>query len=54
MTQVQWEYMVLKNVDTNQETLNNLGTEGWELVGSFLEDGKLSTGAKFYFKRPKL
>ena len=50
-----WEYkVVLSNVGPpaqNEETLNKPGAEGWELVGS--EPIKDSSGAYFYFKRPK-
>lgn len=41
-----WEYK--KIVDCSEETLNKLGAEGWELVGT------LSVGNCYLiFKRPK-
>jgi hypothetical protein len=41
----QWEYLVLSGPNVNEEELNRLGEEGWELVAA----GTFSV----YLKRPK-
>lgn len=39
----QWEY---KYVDTDENTLNQVGEKGWEVIGQ-------PTGSKLLVKRPK-
>jgi hypothetical protein len=50
-----WEYKIIFDANANNEKkLNELGTQGWELVGirATVFDGQ-TTGAHYYFKRAK-
>ncbi len=50
-----WEYKIIFDANANNEKkLNELGTQGWELVGirTTVFDGQ-TTGAHYYFKRVK-
>lgn len=49
-----WEYkLFIRDLETDnapdEDELNPLGAQGWELVGMFLHTGMLY----FYFRRPK-
>lgn len=54
---VLWEYKVLEPPAALllEETLNNLGAEGWELVEiDATPTGKIAKGQLYVFKRPKV
>ncbi len=57
---MQWEYRIVsvkdaRKTDKNNEDLNALGAQGWELVSIEREtqEGTSFPGATFYFKRQK-
>jgi hypothetical protein len=48
-----WHYLyhwIAKNSDVQHE-LNNLGKEGWELIGIIPEEVELEEGYRLFFKR---
>lgn len=50
-----WEYKIIFDANANNEKkLNELGTQGWELVGirTTVFEGQ-TTGGHYYFKRAK-
>jgi hypothetical protein len=49
----QWEYYILYSKHINDYTFNNLGLDGWELVGISNEQRATNcpTTTTFYFKR---
>ena len=44
-----WEYKVIKGSSTNEDELNRLGQEGWELVTAALG---ADSSFRLYLKRP--
>lgn len=56
-TKTTWEYKELSNITITEKTLNELGSQGWELVG-IAENISLTNGSgyshpSYYFKRVK-
>ncbi|HSB11211.1 MAG TPA: hypothetical protein VLM38_17110 [Blastocatellia bacterium] len=52
---IEWEYKISFDANANNEKrLNELGTQGWELVGvrTTVFNGQ-TTGGHYYFKRAK-
>ena len=45
-----WEYKQALRTRLSEAQLNELGTQGWELAGSYYSDDDLTT---YIFKRPK-
>ena len=51
MESVKWEYKVIKTDFYNEEELNRLGMESWELITTLLQNGYTKA---VIFKRTRL